>query len=336
MTRAAPRAAVLGAGSWGTALAAHLARSGVETFLWARTPERAAALRTARENADYLPGFRLPDGLEVGGDLAAALAGRDLVLLAAPAQATGALARSIAGTLEPAADLVLTSKGLELDTGLRLTEVLDRELGTRARGTAVLSGPSFAAEVVRGDPTAVVVASRDPEAARRVQAAISRGNLRLYTNADPVGVELAGALKNVMAIATGIVEGLGLGTNTRAALITRGLAEMTRLGTALGARPATFAGLAGMGDLVLTCTGALSRNRSLGVEIGGGRTLDEVLASRRTVAEGASTTGAALVLARRAGVEMPIAAKVSEVLYGGRPPRSAVDDLLARPLKEEG
>ncbi len=329
------RAVVLGAGSWGTALAAHLAKSGASTMLWARTPERAAALQAARTNADYLPGFQFPEGLEVGGDLVAALRGRDLVLLAAPAQATGALARAIRTALPPEADLVLTSKGLELDTGLRLTEVLDRELEARARGAAVLSGPSFAAEVVRGDPTAVVVASRDPEAARRVQAALSSGNLRLYTNADPTGVELAGALKNVMAIATGIVEGLGLGTNTRAALITRGLAEMTRLGVALGARASTFAGLAGMGDLVLTCTGALSRNRSLGVEIGRGRTLAEVLGSRRTVAEGASTASAALVLARRAGVEMPIAAKVSEVLYEGRAPRAAVDDLLARRLTEE-
>ncbi|HUD72814.1 MAG TPA: NAD(P)H-dependent glycerol-3-phosphate dehydrogenase [Dongiaceae bacterium] len=329
------RAAVLGAGSWGTALAAHLAKGGTSTMLWARTPERAAALQAARMNADYLPGFRFPEGLEVGGDLVAALQGRDLVLLAAPAQATGALARAIRPALPPAAELVLTSKGLELDTGLRLTEVLDRELGARASGAAVLSGPSFAAEVVRGDPTAVVVASRDPEAARRVQAALSFGNLRLYTNADPAGVELGGALKNVMAIATGIVEGLGLGTNTRAALITRGLAEMTRLGVALGARASTFAGLAGMGDLVLTCTGALSRNRSLGVEIGRGRTLAEVLGSRRTVAEGASTASAALVLAQRAGVEMPIAAKVSEVLYDGRAPRAAVDDLLARRLTEE-
>jgi glycerol-3-phosphate dehydrogenase (NAD(P)+) len=330
------RAAVLGAGSWGTALAAHLCRCGASTVLWARSPERAAAIRAARENADYLPGFRLPDGLEVGDDLAASLAGSDLVLLAAPAQATGALARAIAPHLPGAADLVVTSKGLELDTGLRLTEVLDRELGDRARAAAVLSGPSFAAEVVRGDPTAVVVAARDAGAARRVQAALSSGNLRLYTNSDPIGVELGGALKNVMAIATGIVEGLGLGTNTRAALITRGLAEMTRLGVALGAQSATFAGLAGMGDLVLTCTGALSRNRSLGVDIGRGRSLAEALGARRTVAEGAPTTSAALVLARRAGIEMPIAAKVSEILYDGRPPRVAVDDLLARPLKEEG
>jgi glycerol-3-phosphate dehydrogenase (NAD(P)+) len=199
----------------------------------------------------------------------------------------------------------------------------------------VISGPSFAAEVARGDPTAVVAAGEDGAARQRVQEAFSAANLRVYGNTDLAGVELAGALKNVMAIATGIVEGIGLGANTRAALITRGLAEMTRLGSALGGRAATFAGLAGMGDLVLTCTGALSRNRKVGVEIGRGRSLSEILADLHRVAEGVATTRAALGLASRHGVEMPIAAKVREVLFEGRPPRDAIAELLSRPLKDE-
>jgi glycerol-3-phosphate dehydrogenase (NAD(P)+) len=329
------RAAVLGAGSWGTALALHLSRLGHPVVLWARRPEAAAAIAAARENAAYLPGCRLPDALEITADLAVALRGRDLVLFVAPAQSTRALFAAVAPHLEARADLVLASKGLEQETGRRMTEVLGETLPGRAAGATVLSGPSFAAEVVRGDPTAVVVASSDPAAARRVQGALSGRNLRLYTNADPTGVEVCGALKNVMAIATGIVEGLGLGTNTRAALITRGLAEIARLGTALGGMPATFAGLAGMGDLVLTCTGSLSRNRAVGIEIGRGRPLADVLAGLRTVAEGVPTTRAALVLATRLGVEMPIAAKVSEVLHDGRSPGDAVHDLLARPLREE-
>jgi glycerol-3-phosphate dehydrogenase (NAD(P)+) len=329
------RAAVLGAGSWGTALAIHLARAGVPVILWARRPEVAAAIGAARENPAYLPGCRLPDSLIVSGDLAAALADRDLVIFAAPAQATRALFGAAAPHLAAGADLVLASKGLEQGNGLRLTEVLAAAIPARAAGAAVLSGPSFAAEVVKGDPTAVVVASLDAAAARRVQAALSHRNLRLYTNADIIGVELCGALKNVMAIATGIVEGLGLGTNTRAALITRGLAEITRLGVALGGQPSTFSGLAGTGDLVLTCTGVLSRNRAVGIEVGRGRVLDDVLAGMSMVAEGVPTTRAAVALAGRMGIEMPIAIKVEQVLFGGRAPREAVNDLLARPLKEE-
>jgi len=329
------RAAVLGAGSWGTALAIHLARAGVHAILWARRPEVAAAIGAARENPAYLPGCRLPDDLSVTGDLSTALGDRGLVVFAAPAQATRALFGSAASHLAAGADLVLAAKGLEQESGLRLTEVLAAEIPARAAGVAVLSGPSFAAEVAKGDPTAVVVASRDAAVARRVQAALSHRNLRLYTNADTIGVELCGALKNVMAIATGIAEGLGLGTNTRAALITRGLAEITRLGVALGGQPSTFSGLAGTGDLVLTCTGGLSRNRAVGIEIGRGRVLADVLAGMSMVAEGVPTTRAAAALAGRLGIEMPIVTKVEQVLFGGRAPRDAVDDLLARPLKEE-
>jgi glycerol-3-phosphate dehydrogenase (NAD(P)+) len=307
----------------------------VPVAIWARRAEAAAAIGAARENTAYLPGCPLPDAITVSANLAQVLAGRDLVLFVAPAQATRSLFRAAAPHLEPGATLVLASKGLEQGTGRRLTEVLAEEMPGRGGAATVLSGPSFAAEVVRGDPTAVVVASLDGAAARGVQTVMSRRNLRLYTNGDPHAVELCGALKNVMAIATGIVEGLGLGTNTRAALITRGLAEITRLGVALGGQPATFSGLAGMGDLVLTCTGALSRNRAAGIEIGRGRRLDEVLAGMRMVVEGAPTTRAAVALAGRMGVEMPIATKVEEVLFGGRPPADAVADLLSRPLKEE-
>jgi glycerol-3-phosphate dehydrogenase (NAD(P)+) len=331
------RAAVLGAGSWGTALAVHLTRSGAPTTLWARRPEHAAVLRQRRENADYLPGCALPGDLAIEHDLGAALAGSDLIVFVAPVQATRALLRHAAPVLPPGADLVIASKGIEQATGLRLTQVLAQEIGSAAAArAAVLSGPSFAAEVARGDPTAVVVASADDAAAARVQSALSARNLRLYRNADPVGVELGGALKNIMAIATGIVEGIGLGHNTRAALMTRGLAEMTRLGTALGGRAATFAGLAGAGDQVLTCTGGPSRNRARGVEIGRGRGLDEILAGWRMVAEGVATTRAAVALAGRHAVDMPIARQVEAVLFEGMPPREAVDGLLARPLKEEG
>ena len=330
------RAAVIGAGSWGTALAVHLARSGRPAVLWARDPALAERLAARRENAAYLPGCALPDGLEVTHDLRRALRDAALVLFVVPAQASRAVYREAAPHLAERVDLLIASKGIEEGSLLRLSQVLAQELPAgRGRRTGALSGPSFAAEVARGDPTAVVVSGPDAAAARRVQEALSSGNLRVYRNGDLAGVELAGALKNVVAIATGIAEGIGFGANTRAALITRGMAEITRLGTALGGQAATFAGLAGMGDLILTCTGNLSRNRSVGLEVGRGRRLEEVLAGMRMVAEGVATTRAAVALAARQGVEMPIARKVHEVLFEGRPAREAVSDLLARPLKEE-
>jgi glycerol-3-phosphate dehydrogenase (NAD(P)+) len=330
------KAVVVGAGSWGTALAVHLARAGGETVLWARRPEAASALQSGRENTDYLPGIELPEPLRISGRLEEALEGAELVLFVVPAQSTRGIAEKAAPALAGTADVVIASKGFEEPGGTRLTEVLRQAgPGTPCERAAVLSGPSFALEVARGDPTAVVVASDHAETAGRVQAALSSGSVRVYRNSDVTGVEVAGALKNVVAIATGIAEGLGFGLNTRAALITRGLAEITRLGVALGAQAVTFAGLAGAGDLVLTCTGGLSRNRSLGVEIGRGRRLDEIVRERRTVAEGVATTRAALALAARLGVEMPIARKVEEVLFGGRSPREAVVDLLGRPLREE-
>lgn len=328
------RSAVLGAGSWGTALALHLASSPGATVLWARRPEAADAMRRDRENRAHLPGCPLPRNLEVTADLESAVRGSDLVLCVAPAQHSRDLYRRLQALVAHRPDLVIASKGIEQGSGRRLDEVMHETIGDAA-SVAILSGPSFALEVARGGPAAVVVAARDPAAARRVQARLSHGRLRLYTNGDPAGVALAGALKNVMAIATGIGEGLGLGLNARAALLTRGLAEMTRLGVAAGGRPATFAGLAGMGDLVLTCTGDLSRNRALGIAVGRGATLDAVLASTASVAEGVPTTRAALLLAARLGVDLPIAAQVEEVLHGAKAPLEAVEDLLARPLKDE-
>src|SRR2546425_5126543 len=310
----AGHAAVLGAGSWGTALALHLARSGRQTILWARSERAAEALRGARENAGYLPGQRVPEALKVTGHLREALRGAGIVLFVVPAQWSRPIYRAASAHLEPSADLVIASKGIEEDRLLRLSEVLTQEAGGVAgRRATVLSGPSFAVEVARGDPTAVVVASEDMRSAARVQEALSRANLRVYRSSDLVGVELAGALKNVVAIATGIAEGLGFGTNTRAALITRGMAEIARLGTRLGGRPATFAGLAGAGDLVLTCTGALSRNRSVGLEGGRGRKLQDLLAGLRMIAEGAATSRAAVAPGRRHRTEMPIACQVHAV-----------------------
>ena len=332
----AGHAAVLGAGSWGTALALHLARSGRQTILWARSERAAEALRGARENAVYLPGQRFPEALKVTGHLREALRGAGIVLFVVPAQWSRPIYRAASAHLEPSADLVIASKGIEEDRLLRLSEVLTQEAGGVAgRRATVLSGPSFAVEVARGDPTAVVVASEDAEAAGRVQSDLSHGNLRVYRNADRIGVEIAGALKNVVALATGVAEGLGFGSNTRAALITRGMAEITRLGVRLGGRTGTFAGLAGAGDLILTCTGALSRNRSVGIEVGRGRRLEEVLRGMRMVAEGVATTRAAVALARHHGVDLPIAQKVHDVMFEAVPARDAVADLLARPLGEE-
>jgi glycerol-3-phosphate dehydrogenase (NAD(P)+) len=330
------RAAVLGAGSWGTALAIHLARCGTEATLWVRRADFARSLARSRENTVYLPGHPLLEGQKVTADLREALRGAELVLFVTPAQSSRTVYRAAAPHLGLEADLVIASKGIEQDSLKRLSVVLAEEAGAKAASrVAVLSGPSFATEVARGDPTAVVVAGEEAATLERIQTRISGGCLRAYRNPDLIGVELAGALKNIMAVATGIVEGLGFGTNTRAALITRGLAEIGRLGTALGGSASTFAGLAGAGDLILTCTGSLSRNRSVGVEIGRGRQLEEVLREMRMVAEGVPTTRAAVALADQHRIDMPIARKVHEILFEGRAAAEAVRDLLARPLREE-
>lgn len=327
---------VVGGGSWGTALAALLSRKGHRVTLWAREEEVLREVRSHRENRTFLPGVSLPAELEVTGELGPALDGREMVVWAIPAQfARGVIARAC-GLLRPDAQVVSAVKGIEADTGMRMDEVFAEYLSPQQRERfTVLSGPSFAVEVAREMPTAVVVASRSPEMALRAQRVFQTQTFRVYTNTDVVGVELAGALKNVIAIAAGAVAGLGLGHNTLAALITRGLAEISRLGTVLGASPPTFAGLAGLGDLVLTCTGPLSRNRTVGYRLGQGEPLQRILADLRGVAEGVQTVRAAVELARRAGVQMPISEEVFAIVWQGRRPQEAIRALMTREPKAE-
>jgi glycerol-3-phosphate dehydrogenase (NAD(P)+) len=324
---------VIGAGSWGTALAAHLARAGHSVRLWARGPDRASAINERHVNPDYLPGLTLPEGIRATADLTAAAGAADTLFVVIPSAFCRDVYRRLAAASRPGAVLVSATKGLEAGTLRRMSEVAAEE--APGRRLAVLSGPSFALEVAQGQPTTVVVASGDPAVAESVQQVVSGRTFRAYTSDDVPGVELAGALKNVIAIAAGIVDGLGYGRNTAAALITRGLAEITRLSVALGGRPETLSGLAGLGDLVLTCTGSLSRNRQVGRALGAGRSLAEAVASTHMVAEGVHTTLAACALAERAGLEMPIAEQMRAVLHEGKPPRAALDELMLRSLKRE-
>lgn len=324
---------VLGAGSWGTALAMHLARVGLPVRLWARDPALAASMRARRENPRYLPGATLPEGVSVTADAGEALAGGDPVLVAVPSHFVEAVLTAAGERVGRSAVLVSATKGLEPRHGLRISELLARRLP--GRPIAVLSGPSFAREVAQGRPTALVIASSDEGIAADLQRRLAGPALRLYTNRDVVGVELGGAVKNVMAIATGLVDGLELGENARAALITRGLAEIVRLGIAAGAQPATFAGLAGLGDLVLTCTGTQSRNRALGGEIARGRSLADVEAGTPMVAEGVRTVASVLRMARERGVTMPICEEVAAVLFEGKPVAESLASLLAREPRPE-
>jgi len=324
--------AVIGGGSWGTALAAHLGRLSHTVRLWVRDPQRAREIGERHENTRYLPGIVLPPLLATG-DLQEAVAGAEMVAVVVPSEFCRKVYRALRPALPAGALLVSATKGLEIDTRRRMSEVAAEEAA--GHPLAVLSGPSFALEVAQGQPTTVVVASSDLAMAEGVQRALSSRAFRAYSSDDVVGVELGGALKNVIAIAAGIVLGLGYGRNTAAALITRGLAEMTRLAVALGGRPDTLAGLAGLGDLVLTCTGELSRNRRVGQALGEGRKLPEVLAELSMVAEGVRTTLAACALAEAAGVEMPIAEQMRAVLYEGKPPREGVEELMLRTLKRE-
>ncbi len=330
--------AIIGAGSWGTALSIALSRSKKPhaISLWAHEAEVVESMRARRMNEVFLPDFELPAVIAPTGDLAEALEGAEIILGVMPSTHARQLYTRIAKDASPRAAFVSATKGLEPETLLRMSEVI-RQVIPAERGPriAVLSGPSFAREVARGDPTAIVIASEDGELAAETQEEFSGPTLRLYSNSDVAGVELGGSVKNVIAIAAGVTEGLGLGHNTLAALITRGLAEMSRLAIALGGRPETMAGLAGMGDLVLTCTGALSRNRGVGVELGKGRKLDEIVGSMRMVAEGVSTTAATRTLARRLGIEMPITEQMYAVLYEGRSPRDAIRELMERRLKGE-
>jgi glycerol-3-phosphate dehydrogenase (NAD(P)+) len=326
--------AVLGAGSWGTALAVHLGRLGHDVRLWARDATLAADVQRRRANAVYLPDVRLPDTVVVTDVLAAALDEAELVVSAMPSHGVRAVMRAATRHLSPRATLVSATKGLESDTLLRMSEVVAQETGERAPIVA-LSGPSFAIEVAQQLPTAVLAASIDLAATELVQAEFRGPYFRLYGSTDVVGVELAGALKNVIAIAAGVAEGLALGHNALAALITRGLAEISRLVAAAGGHRETAAGLSGLGDLVLTCTGSLSRNRHVGIELAHGRPLGEILAGMKMIAEGVNTTTAAVALGARYGVELPITTQMAAVLQGRSDVRTAIDALMVRRQRSE-
>lgn len=332
--------AIIGAGSWGTGLAIRLAHSAEKIRLWVFEPELCQSLQKTRVNDLYLPGFFIPENVEPTGNLRTALAGAEAVLTVVPSQHVRSIYRQILCELDSKSDaspiFVSATKGLESDTLLRASQVIEQTLQPKIRPRlAVLSGPTFAREVARGSPTAVVIASADESLACLLQQQFSNSAFRLYTNTDVVGVEIGGAVKNVIAIAAGVCDGRGLGSNAIAALITRGLSEITRLACACGARRETLSGLAGLGDLVLTCTGALSRNRTVGVELGRGRRLPEILNSMRMVAEGVNTTAATIQLARQKGVEMPITEQMYAMLYHDRSPQDAVRELMERTLRPE-
>lgn len=330
------RVAVLGAGSWGTALANLLAAKGVDTVLWSFEPDVARAIESGHRNSKYLSEIALDPRLRATSSIDEAVADASVVVSVSPSHVVRQVMEKAAPAISPDALVVSASKGIEVDSLQTMDEVLAEVLpGTLGTGAAYLSGPSFALEVGLGYPTAVTVASRSPEAAIRAQELFQTDYFRVYTTSDVHGVELGGALKNVVAIASGVVDGLGFGHNTMAALITRGLAEITRLGVALGADPLTFAGLAGMGDLILTCTGGLSRNRSVGVELGKGRPLDEVLGEMVMVAEGVRTAKSAWQLARKMDIEMPIVDEVYAMLYEGRDAKAAMETLMMREPKAE-
>jgi len=325
--------AVVGAGAWGTALAISLARAGREVRLWALEEDVAESINVRRCNERFLADAPIPASICASSKIEEVVGDAEYVVMVAPSHVTRAVAESAQPYLRADATVVVASKGIEQHTLALMTDVVDDVFGRP--GSVALSGPSFAIEVARGQPTAIVAASADPAAAARVQQLFHSPSMRIYTQDDVIGVELAGALKNVMAVATGVTEGLELGFNARAALITRGLAEMTRLGVALGAQPSTFAGLAGMGDLVLTCTGLLSRNRAVGVEIGRGGTLDDALSGRETVAEGVITARSAKALADRHGVTMPIVDAVNAVLFDGQSARDSIPALMGRDPRAE-
>jgi glycerol-3-phosphate dehydrogenase (NAD(P)+) len=333
------RVAVIGAGAWGTALAIALARKEAHSIcLWANEPEVVASVASRRVNEHFLPGFVLPESIQASNDLDAALAGAEIVVSVMPSQHCRALFERMARAIHRGTLVVSCTKGLEDSTLLRMTEVITDVLSQMHSTPRVcaLSGPSFAKEVARGDPTAVTVASADSDLARVVQQAFNSSRFRVYTNDDVIGVELGGALKNIIAIAAGVCDGLGLGHNSIAALITRGLAEIARLVVACGGRLDTMAGLAGLGDLVLTCTGDLSRNRSVGVDLGKGRKLPEIIANMHgAVAEGVFTTKAAVGLARKSNVEMPITEQMFAILEQGKAPQQAIEELMMRAARSE-
>ena len=334
MTGGGQSIAVVGGGSWGTALAVHLARIGHDVRLWARDRGIVDRIRKDRENPSYLPGVRVPDRVTATPDMDSALAGARFVVFAVPSHGLRAVAREGARAIPRDAVLVSATKGIEPDSLQRMSEVLAYETSD-ARPIVVLSGPTFAAEVARELPTVAVAASTDPAAVVCVQEQFRGAAFRLYGSDDVAGVEIGGAMKNIIAIAAGVVEGLGLGHNSMAALITRGLAEISRLAAAEGGRKETLAGLSGLGDLVLTCTGDLSRNRQVGVRLGQGQSLGDLLSGMRMIAEGVRTTAAALALGERHAIELPITAQMAAVLDGRTPPRDAVEALMGRRQKHE-
>ena len=325
--------AIIGGGSWGSALAIVLAPRFSQVTLWVYESDLAERMGTARINDIYLPDYPIPANVEITSDLACALDGAEIVLGVMPSHLARGLYQRMLPGLNESMVFVSATKGLENHSLLRISEVIREVVGTSRVG--VISGPSFAREVARFEPTAVVAASTEPGLAESVQAAFSGPTFRVYTSSDPIGVEIGGSIKNVVAIGAGVLHGLGLGHNAMAALITRGLAEMTRLAVAMGGRPGTLAGLAGLGDLVLTCTGDLSRNRMVGVELARGRKLQEIVDSMKMVAEGVKTTDAAVDLAKRYSVEMPIAGQMHEMLHAGSSPREAIRRLMERSLKGE-
>jgi glycerol-3-phosphate dehydrogenase (NAD(P)+) len=327
--------AVVGAGSWGTAFAAMLCGRHGTVTLWAHETEVYADLRDRRENRAFLPGIVLSPAIRPTNDLAEAVSGKTVVVFAVPSQYLREVAERTAAYLSPEACLVSLAKGVENGTRKRMTEVLGEASPEHAPRVAALSGPTFAREVAEGMPTGATVAARDITVARRLQRVLSGSRFRLYADDDVTGVEIGGALKNVMAIAAGMADGLGFGHNARALLISRGLAEISRLGVRLGAQPQTFAGLAGMGDLVLTCTGDLSRNRTVGTRVGRGERIGDVLSGMTMVAEGVRTAVSAVDLSRRTGVPMPISEQVHDILHEGKDVRKAVSELFSRTLKRE-
>jgi glycerol-3-phosphate dehydrogenase (NAD(P)+) len=326
---------VIGSGAWGTTLALLLANKGTETLLWEHKPERAVETQQRRENTLFLPGFRFPDTLRVTSDVKEAVEGRDMLLLVTPSQRMRENVRLLAPYVSKETILVSGSKGIEINSLKRMTEIICEELPNSGQRVAALSGPNISREIAEGKPTAAVVAAYDQDVAVRARILLTTSNYRVYTANDVVGVELGGALKNIIAIGAGINDGMNLGDNAKAAFITRGLAELARLGFAAGANPLTFAGLAGIGDLIATCASPLSRNHQLGQRLAAGEKLEQILSSTHTVAEGVYTTKAALKLADRYNVEMPITYQLSQVLFEGLDPYKAIPELMMRDPKHE-
>lgn len=327
---------IIGGGSWGTALSLALASQFETVRLWVYEADLAAQMKATRETSAFLPGFRLRENVEPTSNLREALEGSEIVVGVMPSQHARAIYSAMLPNLKASSIIVSATKGLEKGSLLRMSQVIEQACQPRFKArVVVLSGPTFAREIAQGEPAALVAGSTELALARQVQSAFSTQGFRLYTNQDPVGVEVAASLKNVVAIAAGVCYGLGLGSNIQAALVTRGLAEITRLAVAMGGKPHTLAGLAGLGDLVLTCTGNLSRNRQVGMELANGKKLADIVGSMRMVAEGVETCGVAVALGHKFGVDLPIIQQMDEVLHSAKSPREALRDLMDRSLKEE-